>query len=160
MVWTHAAMECLVTTDASPTAPTGRSAPFPRLAAGVAIAVLLGFVVLVVALVVLRDATEITWGRLIWVFSSVEAVAFGAAGFLFGSSVQRERAEKAEASAAQNAEDAAAGRELAASAGATATAAEATRGAGPGTLGPGGTDAGTAALLRSHADLARRLFPR
>jgi uncharacterized membrane protein YuzA (DUF378 family) len=36
------------------------------------------------------------WDRLVYVFSGVEAVAFGATGYFFGKEVNRARAEKAE----------------------------------------------------------------
>jgi hypothetical protein len=39
---------------------------------------------------------QIEWARLAWLFGSVQAVAFAAAGALFGTAVQRDRAEKAE----------------------------------------------------------------
>ena len=67
------------------------------------------------------DSDEQTWTRLAWLFSSVEAIAFGAAGLLFGSSIQRARAERAEGEAdsarpevQRHATDAANGRALAA----------------------------------------------
>jgi hypothetical protein len=57
---------------------------------------------------------EVTWNRLAFVFASIEAVAFGAAGALWGVSIQRQRAEAAEQRAQANAEDASNGRALAA----------------------------------------------
>jgi hypothetical protein len=92
---------------------------------------------------------EVTWTRLAWLFSSVEAIAFGAAGALFGASVQRERAENAEADARVNADAATRGRALAA-----AVKAEAPEGATRGAPAEG--DASVAAR---HARLARELFP-
>ena len=64
-------------------------------------------------LVVELDAEETRWTRLAWVFASVEAIAFGAAGALFGSSIQRQRAERAEEEAAEHRGAAANGRALA-----------------------------------------------
>lgn len=79
----------------------------------IAILVLLGFSGLVVTMIASSSSSEQTWIRLAWVFSSVEAIAFAAAGAIFGSSVHRERAEKAEGRAAKNEEQAANGRALA-----------------------------------------------
>jgi hypothetical protein len=94
----------------------------------------------------------VTWTRLAWLFTSVEAIAFAAAGALFGAKIHRERAEKAESEARQYAGDAARGRALAAAIKADEIAEGATRG-----LGEAG-DEGT--LLRArHARLARELFP-
>jgi len=95
---------------------------------------------------------EVTWTRLAWLFSSVEAIAFGAAGALFGVSVQRERAENAEADARLNADEAARGRALAAAVKAEAPAA-ATR-----TRGEPEEEETTSVAAR-HARLARELFP-
>jgi hypothetical protein len=95
---------------------------------------------------------EVTWTRLAWLFTSVEAIAFAAAGALFGAKIHRERAEKAESEARQYAGDAARGRALAAAIKADEIAEGATRG-----LGEAGEE-GT--LLRArHARLARELFP-
>jgi hypothetical protein len=95
---------------------------------------------------------EVTWTRLAWLFTSVEAIAFAAAGALFGAKIHRERAEKAESEARQYAGDAARGRALAAAIKADEIAEGATRG-----LEEAG-DEGT--LLRArHARLARELFP-
>jgi hypothetical protein len=123
----------------------------------VAILVLAGFALFVVFLVAHVDEDDVEWTRLAWVFASVEAIAFGAAGALFGSSIQRERAEKAEASAKENADAAANGRALA-----SALKAEdpgAAEGAGGlEALGPGqARDA--AGVAARHAALARELFP-
>jgi len=98
--------------------------------------------------------SEVTWARLAWLFSSVEAIAFAAAGALFGARVHRERAEKAEAEARKSAGDAARGRALAAALKAEAAASDedaATR-----DLGGGDTDPSVRAR---HARLARELFP-
>jgi len=68
-----------------------------------------GVVPLVVAIVVLyifwslvkmmmgqTKAPELEWNRSAYLFAGVEAVAYAAAGFLFGREVHRQRAEKAE----------------------------------------------------------------
>src|SRR6266508_7011272 len=78
-----------------------------------ALAVPIAFGVFVVFLVIEVDVSEVKWARLAWLFASVEAIAFGAAGALFGSSIQRQRAEKAEADAKENATAAANSRALA-----------------------------------------------
>jgi uncharacterized membrane protein YsdA (DUF1294 family) len=124
----------------------------------VAIAVLVGFGVFVAFMIGKSSANETTWTRLAWLFASVEAIAFGAAGALFGSSIQRERAEQAEQKADEaneradgNAEDAAKGKALAATLKADAAAA-----AGGGEafdIGAGGDPT----ALR-HAQLATELF--
>jgi len=111
--------------------------------------VLVGFGVFVWYLATRSDTEEVTWTRLAWLFASVEAVAFGAAGALFGSSIQRQRAEKAEAKADANADAAAKGRALA-----EALKAEDTATGGLEPLGPGADE-----VARRHAALARALFP-
>jgi hypothetical protein len=45
-----------------------------------ALVVLVAFGAFVVFLVVEVDASEVRWSRLAWLFASVEAIAFGAAG--------------------------------------------------------------------------------
>lgn len=97
---------------------------------------------------------EVTWTRLAWLFTSVEAIAFAAAGALFGAKVHRERAEKAESEARQYAGDAARGRALAAAIKADEIP-EKDAGA---TRGLGEADDG-ASLRARHARLARELFP-
>jgi hypothetical protein len=123
----------------------------------IAIVVLLGWAIFTAVLVSQSGADEIQWTRLAWLFSSVEAIAFAAAGALFGSSVQRERAEKAEKAAGENAQDAQSGRTLAAVLKTDedlATSEEPTfRTDEPDAAGTGAT------LARRHAALARELFP-
>src|SRR5262245_44045304 len=60
-------------------------------------------------------ASEIFWTRLAFLFASVAAVAFAAGGAMWGASIQRERAQKAEAAAAANQQEATNGRALATS---------------------------------------------
>jgi hypothetical protein len=140
----------------------------PRQLSGVALVaalvVLVAFAVLVGVLISQVDTGETRWARLAWVFASVEAIAFGAAGALFGSSIQRQRAERAETEAAEHREAAANGRALAEVIKADAP----TNGAAPGgagssggieSLGPGGRPAPQDELARRHAEVARRLFP-
>ena len=138
----------------------------PRQLGGVALVaalvVLVAFAVLVGVLISQVDTQETRWARLAWVFASVEAIAFGAAGALFGSSIQRQRAERAENEAAEHREAAANGRALAEMIKADAPAdGAAPGGAGSGieSLGPGGRPAPQDELARRHAEVARRLFP-
>lgn len=54
-----------------------------------------------------RADTEVTpeiWARYTYLFSSLEALAYAAAGFLFGREVNRQRAENAEANAEKSQE--------------------------------------------------------
>jgi hypothetical protein len=98
------------------------------------------------------DTDDVQWARMTFVFASVEAVAFAAAGAIFGVTVQRERVKSAEEKAETNARDAANGRALAIAAisdGHPAAAPEAYS-----------FDSEQAPDVRQrHADLARRLFP-
>jgi uncharacterized membrane protein YsdA (DUF1294 family) len=138
---------------------SGSPAVLSRGAFTVALIVLVAWCVFVVYMINTAGATELHWSRLAWLFTSVEAVAFGAAGAIFGSSIQRQRAERAEQVAQQHVQDAQRGRALAA-----ALKADADSGAGLGSLigaGPGGGQAATVgdAVARRHAELAERLFP-
>jgi hypothetical protein len=133
---------------AEPVAPQSSSQPWYILA--VAFLVLIGFGVFVWHLTTRSGAQEVTWTRLAWLFSSVEAVAFGAAGALFGAGIQRQRAERAEDEARRNTAAAERGRALAEVIKADDTAG----GGGLESYGPGG--GGTAAR---HAAVARALFP-
>lgn len=56
---------------------------------------------------------EKEWTRAVYLFQGVEAVAFAAAGFIFGKEVHRERAEKAEKRAVEGEKEAAKGKALA-----------------------------------------------
>ena len=100
-------------------------------------------------------ATEVYWSRLAFLFASVETVAFAAGGAMWGASIQRERAEKAEAAAAANQEDATKGRALATSilADADASAQDA---ANPSVQRLGGDFPD---VPKRYAAMARRLFP-
>jgi len=139
---------------------TGSSAPRTTRLSGAALVaafvVLVVFAAFVVFLIREADAGEVRWARLAWLFASVEAIAFGAAGALFGSSIQRSRAEKAEQAAQENAGDAAKRRALA-----ETLKAEAPDPQGAGGLEALGPDQGreASAVAHRHAELARRLFP-
>jgi len=47
------------------------------------------------------SASEMEWTRAVYLLSGVEAIAFAAAGFIFGREVNRQRAEKAEKRASE-----------------------------------------------------------
>jgi uncharacterized membrane protein YsdA (DUF1294 family) len=126
-----------------------------------AFVVIVAFIAFVWYMLTQRSVAETTWSRLAWLFSSVEAIAFGAAGALFGSSIQRQRAEKAEAGAERNADAAAKGRALAASIKADDPGTPAGR-SGLERLGPTGQGQASRAaedLAARHAAIARELFP-
>jgi len=120
----------------------------------VAIVALLTWVAFVVVMLLASDTEDKTWTRLTYVFGSVEAIAFSAAGALFGVTVQRERVRRAEDKAEVHAREAANGRALAAinladeGAGQDAAAQS---------FSPGGQP--DAQVGRRHAEVARRLFP-
>jgi hypothetical protein len=85
-----------------------------------ALIVLAAWLVLLTWLAFHTGATELQWARLVSVLGSLEAVAFAAAGALFGTTVQKqrvqeakERAERAEKTSAENVQAAANGRALA-----------------------------------------------
>ncbi len=123
----------------------------------VAVAVLVAFGLFTAFMIANTGEEEVRWTRLAWLFSSIQAIAFGAAGAVFGSSIQRERAEKAEAAAERNAESASKGRALAA-----ALKADRQAGGEPGLTprGLGGEGAGaSASIIERHAALAAELFP-
>lgn len=48
------------------------------------------------------EITDATWSRYINLYSGLEALAYAAAGFLFGREVNRQRADRAEADAAKS----------------------------------------------------------
>jgi hypothetical protein len=62
----------------------------------VAVAIIGGFVTLLVYMITELGATETRWARLAFIYGTVEAVFFAAVGAVFGTRVQRERAEQAE----------------------------------------------------------------
>jgi len=125
----------------------------------VAALALAAFGIFVVYLVAQVDEDDVEWSRLAWIFASVEALAFGAAGALFGSSIQRERAEKAEQAASENAQDAANGRALAEAIKAEAPPLDEGAPGGLEPLGTGSRRDPAATIAARHAELARKLFP-
>jgi len=72
--------------------------PFWRelIAVIVGLAAIVGFGALIMFLLSQTAADETAWARMLYLFSGVEALAFAAAGFFFGSEVQRRRAMAAE----------------------------------------------------------------
>ena len=58
--------------------------------------ILLLFFGLIIYLLAHIAMSELQWTRAVYLFGGVEAIAFAAAGFLFGKEVHRERADKAE----------------------------------------------------------------
>jgi hypothetical protein len=67
----------------------------------VAVVALIGFSVLLYKMwgLAAGNVADPQWSRAAYLFGSVEAIAFAAAGFLFGKEVNRQRAEKAESRA-------------------------------------------------------------
>jgi hypothetical protein len=114
--------------------------------------------IFVVLLVLSTDSSESRWLRLTFIFGSVQAIAFAAAGALFGVAVQENRVRKAEKVAEANAKDAENGRALAINALTDDAVASGGNGAPAGerfgTGGPPERD-----VRRRHAQMARRLFP-
>lgn len=91
------------TTAVTTPATTGVTTPAPTdykliYIAGAALLIYLGFVLYILTQVAPGEAAgdEIRWGRIIYLFSGIESIAFAAAGFLFGREVNRARAETAE----------------------------------------------------------------
>jgi hypothetical protein len=98
-----------ISTQASPASPSASSSFKDVLAPIIGILILLAFAVFVGYLLVNLDISEREWTRAIFLLAGVEAVAFAAAGYFFGSQVQRGRVEEAkqEAQAAGQVKDAA-----------------------------------------------------
>jgi uncharacterized integral membrane protein len=124
----------------------------------VAVGAVFVWVIFVIYLLLNAAATELAWARLTFVFASVEAIAFAAAGALFGVTVQANRVQQAEAKADSNAQDAANGRALAAiNLADEAETAEQDKESAFEKFGPAGAPG--ADVRRRHATAARRLFP-
>jgi hypothetical protein len=70
------------------------------------IVILAAWIILMYLLWTYRADTEVLWSRSTFIFGSVEAIAFAAAGYFFGKEVHRERADKAEARDEQHEKDA------------------------------------------------------
>lgn len=65
-------------------------------AVAVACVALTGFGVFILALLFMLDLKEVNWTRALYLLNGVEAIAFAAAGYLFGREVNRGRAQNAE----------------------------------------------------------------
>jgi hypothetical protein len=121
------------------------------IAASLALTAWAGFAVFLLAQ---TGTSDVRWTRMAWVFASVEAVAFAAAGLLFGSTVNRQRAERAEEVAEASERDAQAGRALAA----VLKAEHGESADGPRAFGGDAAKSPPDASVR-HARLAAALFP-
>ena len=138
----------------------GQSAPLRGFAlAAAGIALILWFIFTAFMITKANTGNEVQWARLAYLFASVEAVAFAAAGALWGTTINRQRAEEAERRAAVNERDASNGRALAASQIAEAgdlvdlDSESALQRMG------GGPDRAAAEVRQRHAKQARMLFP-
>lgn len=112
------------------------------------------------------EVTDATWARYTNLYSGLEALAYAAAGFLFGREVNRQRADRAEEDAAKSQQVANEAQSVAATSTANGRAlAAALR--SPGSLGSfhpeaGGAEAATAvapAQLAALRQIADELFP-
>jgi hypothetical protein len=146
-----------------PSGGLGSSVSWKSPTAVTAIVVLLGFVAFVVYMLTAVDVEDTTWTRLVYVFGSVEAIVFAAAGAMFGTQVQRaqtedakERAQSQERRADRNVEGAARGQALAKTV-KVAKKAGAEDGGGQ-SFGPPGVGGSTAEVDRLAA-VAEELFP-
>lgn len=103
------------------TPPAEPKRPLAGVAMWAAVAALVVWLGFSIVLLFQADTQEVTWSRVAWVYGSVQAIAFAAAGALFGTAVSRdsvnkadERADAAEADAEANRDDATKGKVLAA----------------------------------------------
>jgi hypothetical protein len=129
----------------------------------VAVVVLVLFAALFVYMIVELGAGESRWTRLVFLYGTVEAIVFAAAGAIFGTQVQRANVDRAERRAADaqqradgNAEAAAGGKALSR----TVKAARDAAGGGspPGTRSRGLAD-GAPSELERLGTIAETLFP-
>lgn len=67
-----------------------------RVVTGLGVTILALFAGMTLYMLRLVGATETEWARAAYLFAGVEAIAFAAAGYLFGRAAHRERAERAE----------------------------------------------------------------
>ena len=130
-----------------------------------AIAVWIGFSIFLIAK---AGTNETEWTRIAWVFGSIQAIAFAAAGALFGTAVQQQNVNNAQEQATSAKKDADQQRNAAANGRALAAAMQAEAAVAPPTGDAGGIQraavasaigAGSADELRQrHAQLSRALF--
>jgi hypothetical protein len=76
-----------------PKGPQPETRPLSGLGQVLAVALVVGFGVFVVALVAMRN--DARWDRLVFVFGGYEALVFAGAGALFGTSVKRQEVSEA-----------------------------------------------------------------
>jgi hypothetical protein len=120
------------------------------------------------AFLIIRAGTSDTeWSRIAWVFGSIQAIAFAAAGALFGTTVQQRnvnnaqrQAESAKKDANQQREDAAKGRALATAIQAEAAIQPADGPEGQQRMGVSSASGAesTGQLRQRHAQLSRAMF--
>ena len=149
---------------------SGGSAASPKLTGAAlwvaifAIAVWIGFSIFLIAK---AGTNETEWARIAWVFGSIQAIAFAAAGALFGTAVQQQNVNNAQEQATSAKKDADRQRDAAAKGRALAAALQAEAATPPaGDVGgiqraavASATGAGSADELRQrHAWLSRSLF--
>jgi len=164
-------------TDAGEAAKTedGAAAGLSRTVIWAALAILAAFAGLVAYMLISASASEQVWQRQMYVFASVEAIVFAAAGALFGVEVKRqeaakavqvadravEEAEEAKKSERQASEEAERGRTLAATARGLAATPAGTDARGPDVPGARGGPSSTSQqdVLRALAHVANELFP-
>lgn len=129
-----------------------------------AVAVWIGFSIF---LITRAGTNETEWARIAWVFGSIQAIAFAAAGALFGTSVQQQNVNNAQQAAASAKKDADQQRQDAIKGRALATAIQAEAGVPPndGAGAPqrmaisGATGAESPDQVRQrHAQLSRAMF--
>jgi hypothetical protein len=158
-------------TEPSQTATSGDGSPAAQKLTGAAlwvaifaIAVWVGFSIFLIA----RAGTnETEWTRIAWVFGSIQAIAFAAAGALFGTAVQQQNVSNAQQQATSSKKDADQQREAATKGRALAmtlqaeAATQPTAGAdGLQRAGVGGTAPSDSAdeLRQRYGQLSRALF--
>lgn len=156
---------------AEPSATVQNSTPgnpkqLSRAATAVAISAIGVWALFTVILCFYVGRDELQWSRLTWLFGSVQAIAFAGAGALFGTVVQKDRADQAEKRAESAQADADAQRDAAVKGRALASVLQAeatddghgakTKGLAP--MGPGQQPAPQADVRREHAQLSRALF--
>lgn len=71
------------------------------LAPFVAIVIIVGFIASIIFMLVQTSVSDLQWARDVYLFGGIEAIAFAAAGFLFGTQVQRQQVQGADERAKQ-----------------------------------------------------------
>jgi hypothetical protein len=149
-------------------AATGSTSPkLSGAALWVAILAMATWIAFSIVLIVEANVNETEWTRLAWVFGSIQAIAFAAAGTLFGTAVQQQNVSTAQHQAAMATKDAEQQRGDAANGRALAVAMQAEAATAPtentegirraGAAGVPGRDSADE-LRQRHAQLSRALF--